>query len=159
MRRFLQFVRVRWLFIGMVLCSIPGIAAASGGAEGGHGGKPAASAKEAAAPVQPLDPRVVTIAVLVAPVVDKGTLSGYLYLSVNLKAVTESGAAKIKDDLPLIQDAFLRALYAHPVERGVADSVGVETALESDLKAASAGLIDAASLEALDVLNIVRVPL
>ena len=148
----------RTLLAALCLCAGPGGAVASSSAATEHGSKPSTEGGEAA-PVQGLDPRVVNIAVLVAPVVDQGKLSGYLYLSVNLKAVTETGAAKIKVDLPLIQDAFLRALYAHPIERRIADSDDVEAALAADLKAASTGLIDEASLEALEVLSVVRVPL
>jgi flagellar basal body-associated protein FliL len=159
MKGLIQTGPLRWLAIGFLLCGAPGIALASGGAKAGHGSERTAHGAQAAAPVQPLDPRVVNIAVLVAPVVDRGELTGYLYLSVDLKAKTESDAAKIKSDLPLIQDAFLRALYAHPVERNIAESKGVEATLESDLKAASAGLIDASILESLKVLSIVRVPL
>jgi hypothetical protein len=149
----------RLLLAALCLGAVPGAAVASGSAASEHGSKSATAGAEPAAPVQGFDPRVVNIAVLMAPVVDQGRLSGYLYLSVRLKAVTETGAAKIKVDLPLIQDAFLRALYARPIERKVAESEAVEAALAADLKAASTSLIDEASLEALEVLSVVRVPL
>jgi hypothetical protein len=154
----LELAPLRLLFAALCLCAGPGESAVSAWAASEHESGPATEGAQAA-PVQGLDPRVVNIAVLVAPVVDQGKLSGYLYLSVKLKAVTETGAEKIKVDLPLIQDAFLRALYAHPIERHVADSKGIEAALAADLKAASTGLIEATSLEAVEVLNVVRVPL
>lgn len=144
--------------VALCLCMFAITGMASSSAESEHGSKPAAESKEHA-PVEGLDPRVVNIPVLVAPVVDQGRLSSYLYLSVNLKAVSESSAEKIKLDLPLIRDAFLRALYAHPIERRVAESQDAAAALTADLKAASAGLIDEANLEALEVLKVVRVPL
>jgi hypothetical protein len=155
MRRYLM----RLLLCAVCSCALFTPAVASGSSASKHASKPASEGEEAAGQVQGLDPRVVNIAVLVAPVIDQGKLSGYLYLSVNLKAVTETGAEKIKLDLPLIQDAFLRALYARPIERRIADSDEVEVALAADLKAASAGLIDAALLEALEVLSVIRVPL
>jgi hypothetical protein len=148
------------LIAALVLCALAAVAAPASAAEAAHGGQAVAKGGEAGhAAVQGLDPRVVSIAVLVAPVVDRGRLTGYLYLSVDLKATTEAGAGKIKDDLPLIQDAFLRALYAHPVEHRVAESQEVKNALAADLQAASAGPIDEASLESLEISSLVRVPL
>lgn len=147
------------LSLGLALALAAHGALASGGGKSAHGKAPAGGSAHAAKPVQPLDPRVVNIAVLVAPVVEGGRLSGYLYMSVNLRAVSEPAAAKIKRDLPLIQDALLRALYARPLEREAAKAQDIGKALAARLKAASAGLVEAAALEALEIASLVRVPL
>lgn len=159
MKRPLRPAQACRLIAALVLCALTAAAAAARAAEAAHGAQAAVEGGEAGHVVQGLDPRVVSIAVLVAPVVDRGRLTGYLYLSVDLKATSEAGAGQIKDDLPLIQDAFLRTLYAHPVERRVADSQGVKNALAADLQAASAGLIEEVTLESLEITSLVRVPL
>ncbi len=152
------------LFSAMLMLGLTPAAYASGG-HGAKSGKPKPAAHGAAAAhgkqpaVEPLDPKVVEIPVLVAPITKRGKLKQYLYVSVKLAAKSETQAAKIKKNLPMIQDAFIRNLHEQPIEMMEADTPDAAAKLAERLRSASVGLINQSALERVEVGRIVRVPL
>ena len=76
----------------------------------GHGGK---DAKEET--VAPLDPHLVFMPALVVPVVEQGELLFYYYVGVQLRVTKVGKVPSVKEQVPLIQDAFVRYVHRHPL--------------------------------------------
>lgn len=102
--------------IGFALVASP--AMASGGGE--HASEPAAGQSESGDKKSADDGNNIALPTLIVPVLKSQKLVGYVYVGVKLSAKGSSEVNHLRDILPLIQDALLRAFNDLPL--GVADT-------------------------------------
>ncbi len=91
-----------------------GVAVVPAEAAGGGHGSTKKAAKEESVPSVPS----VNMPMLVAPVMIKGQLARYVYLSVTLVLPDESNKMMLLDKVPYIQDAFLREVHRGTIALG-----------------------------------------
>lgn len=151
---------LRLIVLGFLLCLASPDTLSAGGAKAKSPGDKAKSEHGETKPSEPgpTDPRVVDLPVVVCPVTDQGTLKGYLYLGVRLMAKDPATAEKLKHDLPLIQDAALRALHAAPIGIAEADGPGASETLAARLAAAIAGRLGEGLVASVTVRDSVKAP-
>ena len=80
---------------------------------GGHGSHDSHGAEEEA--VAPLDPHLVFMPALAVPVVEQGELLFYYYVGIQLRVTKVGKVPTVKEQVPLIQDAFVRYVHRHPL--------------------------------------------
>ena len=99
----------------------------------------------AAPPAKPAEPGThVEMPFLIAPMNADGKLQGYAYISSKLVASSPAASVEIREKLAFIQDAFVRAVNAGPVNKS-ADPTSVDTAVLAQRLIAEARRIVGAS--------------
>jgi flagellar basal body-associated protein FliL len=89
----------------------------------------------------------VTLPTLIAPMVEGQRLTGYVYVSIRLTAASSSDADHLRDVLPRIQDALLRALNDSPLPAAEADSPASKIAMSKTVTDALHRLGDIQGIE------------
>jgi flagellar basal body-associated protein FliL len=89
----------------------------------------------------------VTLPTLIAPMVEGQRLTGYVYVSIRLTADSSSDADHLRDVLPRVQDALLRALNDSPIPAAEADSPDSKLAMSKTVADALQRLGDIQGIE------------
>ncbi len=132
----LSFFKIVLITAVLILMSIgpAGAGAPKAKKDDGHGGQEAE-----AEDVAPLDPHLVFMPALVVPVVEQGELLFYYYVGVQLRVTKVGKVPSVKEQVPLIQDAFVRYVHRHPLNayqgKGEIDKQALIGALMPKLKA------------------------
>jgi hypothetical protein len=100
----------------------------------------------------------VTLPTLIAPMVEGQRLCGYVYLSIRLTTGSFSDADHLRDVLPRIQDALLRALNDSPLPAEEADSPAAKIAVAKTVTDALQRLGDVQGIEGVAFADYQRVP-
>ena len=94
-------------------------------------------AEEPALPVE-AKPILVPVKTVVAPLIEKGSVVGYVYFDLNIEVADEEVAQKLNDQLPVLRDLFARNLYdtsiADPKSPGRADIPAIQARLLEDAR-------------------------
>ena len=89
----------------------------------------------------------VTLPTLIAPMVEGKRLTGYVYVSIRLTTASFSDADHLRDVLPRVQDALLRALNDAPLPAKEADSPAAKLAMSKTVTDALQRLGDIHGIE------------
>ena len=106
--------------------------------------------------VVPLDPHLVFMPALVVPVVEQGRLIHYFYVGIQLRVVKVGKVPKVKEQVPVIQDAFIRYVHHHPLHAYEGEAHIDKAALAAALMPKVQELIDAELVEEIVIESIVR---
>jgi flagellar basal body-associated protein FliL len=120
---------MRILIFLALLVSGPAFATSDSGHGPASGHAPAADQHEEE--VQPNDPLIVEMPVLIAPVLVRGRLEFYYYVGVQLHVEEKSNVESVKEFIPQIQDAFVRDVHRKTLTTTV-DSIPQATAELAD---------------------------
>ena len=106
----------------------------------------------------PDEDKTVTLPTLIAPVVEGQRLSGYVYLSIRLITASYGDAGHLRDILPLIQDALLRALNDSPIPAAEAETPAAKEAVIKTVKGALGRLGDVREVQDVALADYQNVP-
>ncbi len=106
--------------------------------------------------VVPLDPHLVFMPALVVPVVEQGKLVHYYYVGIQLRVVKVGKVPKVKEQVPLIQDAFIRYVHRHPLHAYGGEAHIDKAALAAALMPKVKELIDPELVEEIVIESVVR---
>lgn len=106
--------------------------------------------------ISPIDPHLVFMPALVVPVTERGKLLFYYYVGIQLHVEKLSKVPSVKEQVPIIQDAFVRYVHKHPVAGHNGDGQVDQSALISELMPFVTGIIGPDLVDELIIEDIVR---
>ena len=147
-----QFGAILAIGLSAALGVVP--AAASGG---GHDEKPNPAAEgESPVAAGPSD-RELDIPVVTVPLVDdRGRLVEYAFVGIRIRAESSSKIDRIKADLPLLQDALVRAVNGPPLASAATADADLRAALLVRIKTAASSVIANGATAEVLVKDVVR---
>lgn len=143
--------------LAICLLAFAPLQAVAGDHESGH--TPSAAGQDhgkSTSSADKLDPKNIEIPVVPAPLVQAdGTLTGYAFVGIRVRAREPSDAEKIKEDLPEVQDAIVRAINANPVRSGL-EVDRLRAQLLKRIRPAVSAAVPAEMLEAVELRDVVH---
>jgi flagellar protein FliL len=109
--------------------------------------------EEPALPVE-AKPILVLVRKVVAPVAENGSVTGYVYLDLNVEVADEETAQKLKDEMPVLRDAFARDLYSNSIADPNAPGRADVSAIQARLLEAARKVFGADAIRQMYVSNV-----